>query len=420
MLFFLCAADLETVLEIVSIMKQIPKKLAVLTPVYSPYRGGIGVVAHANARMAAEGGYDTTILTPWYGWIRKRNIPSREQDGSITIRRLRPLFSVGNAAVLPQLFWALRSFRRAHFHYPFLDAALALLLARFVWGTRYVVTYHMDLVGKKPHERLIFQIYTALFLSLVIKYADRVFISSLDYARQSKLAPFFAAYRSKMVILAHPVDTDIYRAAADPAHESIREKHSLSSDQSVVLFVGGLDDAHYFKGVEYLLEAFETLIRMLEHARRFPLPALLLVGYGNLINHYQNLAGQLGIADKVIFAGRIAEEKELAAYYSLAAVTVLPSVDSSESFGLVLIESMACGTAVIASDLAGIRSVVRDSVNGYLVPPRNVERLAERMFELLNDPSRAHEMGKNGRRIVEEEYSYKAIKQSFLGQIQQV
>lgn len=390
------------------------KRLAVLTPVYSPYRGGIGVVADANARMAAEGGYDATILTPWYGWMRKRKIPSRQKDGVVTIRRLRPLFSVGNAALLPQLFWALRSFRRAHFHYPFLDAACAMLLARFVWGTRYVVTYHMDLVGKKFHERMIFRIYTAIFLPLILKYADRIFISSLDYARQSKLAPFFEAYRSKMVVLPHSVDTNIYGVADESKHEAIREKHSLSSDQSVVLFVGGLDDAHYFKGVEYLLEAFEALTRMLEQARRYPLPALVLVGYGNLINHYQNLAGQLGIADKVIFTGRIAEEKDLAAYYSIASVTVLPSVDSSESFGLVLIESMACGTAVIASDLPGIRSVVRDSVNGYLVPPRNIERLAEKMFELLNDPSRAHELGKNGRRIAEEEYSYNAVKQSFL------
>jgi len=391
-----------------------PKKLAVLTPVYSPYRGGIGVVAHANARMASEGGYEATVLTPWYGWMRKRKIPSQEKEGAITIRRLRPLFSLGNAAVLPQLFWSLRKFRQAHFHYPFLDAAFAMVLARLVWGTRYSVTYHMDLVGKKSYEKIIFRAYTFFFLPLILKHADRIFISSLDYARQSKLASFFAKYRSKMTVLPHSVDTDVYTKTDEAVLETIREKHSLSSNQPVVLFVGGLDDAHYFKGVEYLLEAFEALTRMLEQARRYPLPALILIGYGNLINHYQNLAGQLGIADKVIFAGRIAEEKDLAAYYSLAAATVLPSVDSSESFGLVLIESMACSTAVIASDLAGIRSVVRDSVNGYLVPPQNVERLAERMFELLNDPSRAHELGKNGRRIIEEEYSYKAVKQAFL------
>ncbi|MBI4250463.1 glycosyltransferase [Candidatus Uhrbacteria bacterium] len=395
-----------------------PKKLAVLTPVYSPYRGGIGVVAHANARMASEGGYETTVLSPWYGWMRKRKTPSQEKDGTIIIRRLRPLFSLGNAAVLPQLFWSLRKYRRAHFHYPFLDAVLAIVLARLVWGTRYSVTYHMDLVGKKSYEKIIFRVYTFFFLPLILKYADHIFISSLDYARQSKLALFFAKYRAKMTVLPHSVDTDVYTKADEAALETIREKHSLSSNQPVILFVGGLDDAHYFKGVEYLLEAFEALTRMLEQARHYPLPALILVGYGNLINHYQNLAGQLGIADKVIFAGRIAEEKDLAAYYSLAAATVLPSVDSSESFGLVLIESMACSTAVIASDLAGIRSVIRDSVNGYLVPPRNIERLAERMFELLNDPSRAHELGKNGRRIVEEEYSYQAVKQAFLKTIE--
>jgi len=96
-------------------------------------------------------------------------------------------------------------------------------------------------------------------------------------------------------------------------------------------------------------------------------------------------------------------------YYRLAQVTVLPSVTMGEAFGLVLLESMACGTPVIASNLPGVRSVVRDGVDGFLVAPGDAEELGRKMRVLLDDSSQRRAMGKAGRDKVVERYSWEHI-----------
>lgn len=388
-------------------------KLAVLTPVFSPYRGGIGVSAHANAKMARERGYEVTVYTPWYPSLQKKGVPQRETVDGFRVQRLTPLFSYGNAALLPQLFFLLKRFDAIHLHYPFLEVASCVLFARLIFRKKYIVTYHMDLIGKRRFDRFLFNLYTAAVLSWVIHFADKIIVSSLDYARASRLAVFLkTSTREKIVSIPHSVDTNVYAREIDTA--VLRAKYGIAEKQQVILFVGGLDSAHYFKGVEYLLEAFELLVRMMEQNQQRPLPVLVLVGYGNLISSYQNLAGQLEISDKVIFAGALESQRLLVQHYSLAAVTVLPSIDQSESFGIVLIESLACSTPVIASDLPGIRSVVKDGINGYLVAPRDVNGLAKKMYALVCDPEQARSMGNTGRTLVEKEYSYQHIKEMFL------
>ncbi|MBI4272654.1 glycosyltransferase family 4 protein [Candidatus Uhrbacteria bacterium] len=390
-----------------SVRKQ---KFAVLTPVFSPYHGGIGVVAHANAKMAHERGADVTVFTPWYSSLRKKEVPSNETVDGVKVKRIHPFFSYGNAALVPQLFFQLRNFDKIHLHYPFLEVAIPVLFAHLFFKKKYILTYHMDLVGKGALNRFIFQAYTAIILPLILRYADAIIVSSLDYTRASRLGKYIGQYRAKMIVLPHSVDTNVYIRRET---KSQREQYGLKEGQQTILFVGGLDSAHYFKGVEYLLEAFESLVRMMEERHDHPLPVLILVGSGNMISYYKNIAGQLGIADKVIFAGSADSQESLAQQYSLATVTVLPSIDQSESFGIVLIESLACGTPVIASDLPGIRSVVKDGVNGFLVSVKDVNALAVKLHSLLRSPQEARNMGDAGRAIIEKEYSYRHIKELF-------
>jgi glycosyltransferase involved in cell wall biosynthesis len=80
-----------------------------------------------------------------------------------------------------------------------------------------------------------------------------------------------------------------------------------------------------------------------------------------------------------------------------------------EAFGMVLIEAMACGKPVIASNLPGVRSVVNDGEDGLLVEPGNVADLAAKIRQLLDDPQRRQEMGKRGRAKVERKYAWDAI-----------
>lgn len=123
-------------------------------------------------------------------------------------------------------------------------------------------------------------------------------------------------------------------------------------------------------------------------------PHVRFVGAGRQLSTYQSLAEELGVSEQCVFVGSVPHEtmfREMAA----AALTVVPS--RSEAFGLVNVESMSVGTPVIASAVGGIPEIVRDGVDGFLVPPDDPEALAEKIGVLLSNPALREQMGRNAR-----------------------
>jgi D-inositol-3-phosphate glycosyltransferase len=145
-----------------------------------------------------------------------------------------------------------------------------------------------------------------------------------------------------------------------------------------VLFVGRIQR---LKGLEVLVRAF---------GRLGDLDARLLVVGGQPgttpesreISRLQHLVTRVGIEDRTTFVGAVAHER-LPLYYSAADVTVMPS--SYESFGLVAVESLACGTPVVATRVGGLTSIVHDGETGLLVPWRDAGMFAERLRRVLED-----------------------------------
>ena len=90
---------------------------------------------------------------------------------------------------------------------------------------------------------------------------------------------------------------------------------------------------------------------------------------------------------------------------------ILPSTDSSEAFGIVLLEAMACGKAVLASDLPGVRTLIKEGVNGYLLIPKNIVDIEEKLTKMMINTDLLKKYGANGRKLVEEKYSWKKIGQ---------
>jgi glycosyltransferase involved in cell wall biosynthesis len=224
-----------------------------------------------------------------------------------------------------------------------------------------------------------------------------VLATSLDYAGASRLAPLMRARPGLVGELPNGVDVARFHPGVDG--EPLRARYGLERDARVVLFVGALDRAHYFKGVEVLLQAVAR--------NDDPSTRLVVVGEGNLRSTYQAWTAELGLEDRVVFCGRVSDE-ELPAHYALCDLLVLPSVTMGEAFGVVLLEAMACGKPVIASNLPGVRSVVSDAEDGLLVRPEDVDDLAEKIEVLLDSPRR-EEMGRRGRAKVEEKYAWRRI-----------
>ena len=222
----------------------------------------------------------------------------------------------------------------------------------------------------------------------------------MDYIKNSNIAGYYNKHKDKFVEVPNGVDSEHFRPM--PKDESVLAKHDLTKDNKVIIFVGGLDRAHYFKGIFYLIEAFKLIEQKMPEAR------LLIVGEGDMVPEYKNLASQLQIGNKVIFPGGVGHD-ELPKYYNLADVEVLPSTDKSEAFGIVLVEAMACGKPVVASNLAGVRSVVDEGENGYLSKPKDVEDLASKLYKLLADNELARKMGENGRQKAVAQYDWQVV-----------
>jgi glycosyltransferase involved in cell wall biosynthesis len=358
-------------------------------------------VAWHNARELARLGHRVHVFTA--GRTRGPATPEGGAPEGVLVHRLRPLLRLGNAPLLPGLFPALRRFDLVHLHYPFFFGAEIVLAACCLFGVPYVITYHNDveLAGRlAPVPRL----HHRLAGRRVLAGARRLLFTTRDYGTTSFAASLAGGPTAGE--MPNGVDVDRFAPAAGSG-EAVRRRHGLASggasgraEEAVVLFVGGLDRPHYFKGLPVL---FEAVRRLGSRA-----PRVLVVGDGDLRPDYERLVAEQGLGERIRFAGRVADAA-LPAYYAAADLVVLPSVTRGEAFGVVLLEAMASGRPVIASDLPGVRAVVRATGGGLLTPPGDAAALAAAIGALAADSTRRAELGQAGRRAVTAQFAWPAI-----------
>jgi glycosyltransferase involved in cell wall biosynthesis len=375
-----------------------PLRIAHVTATFPPYWGGTGNVAWHNARELARRGHEVHVFTaggsaPGPGRPAGDGSDPIDPEG-VRVHRLTPLLRVGNAPVLPGLLPALRGFDLIHLHYPFFVGAELVWAAARLFRVPYVVTYHNALIGAGARAPL-FRFWEAVPGRLTLGGSARVAAVSLDHAAAQpslqRLSP------GTLAEVPNGVDTTVFHpGAADPG---LRAAFGIPADAPLLLFVAALDRAHYFKGLDRLLDAL-TLLR--------PHPAhLLVVGDGDDRARYEARVDTLGLRPMVRFAGAV-PHRATARYFASAELLVLPT-GPPESFGMVLVEALACGTPVVASDIPGVRAVVRSTGGGLLVPPGDAGRLAETIAALLADPDRRAHLASSGRAAVLAHYSWPAV-----------
>lgn len=168
-------------------------------------------------------------------------------------------------------------------------------------------------------------------------------------------------------------------------------KHSLGLQRNIV--VGSAGRLIPRKGYDYLLRAMPDI------KKAFPDVKLVLAGDGEEKENLKMLANELDIQESVVFLGN---RKDITEVINSFDVFVLPSL--SEGLGVVVLEAFAAGKPVVASNVEGIPEMVINGENGFLVPIKDSDALAERIITLLKDPLLASRMGKKGRRLVEENF----------------
>jgi D-inositol-3-phosphate glycosyltransferase len=223
----------------------------------------------------------------------------------------------------------------------------------------------------------------------VLEMADRIIAATL--AEESQLQFLYQANEEKIVVIPPGVDVShFYPIQPEEAKCVI----GVPEDESMLLFVGRIEP---LKGVD-------TLIRAIAHMHSsgvsilFPHYLAIIGGDPNAKTREMNtemarlqaLSRELGLEDLIVFLGKRSQQS-LPYYYSAADVLIMPS--HYESFGMVALEAMACGTPVVASQVGGLAFLIQDGETGFVVPGGDPLALSERLTQLLSQPELRRRLG---------------------------
>ncbi|MEA3327907.1 MAG: glycosyltransferase [Chloroflexota bacterium] len=223
----------------------------------------------------------------------------------------------------------------------------------------------------------------------VIQSADRIITATK--AEHSQLESLYGLNHQKVVVIPPGVDTHhFYPIPPDEAKEAV----GIAPNERMALFVGRIEP---LKGVDTLIRAM-AIVK--QKCRSFVCPHYLAIIGGDPeedeekmsaeMRRLQTLCRNLGLDEMVLFLGKRAQNT-LPYYYSAAEVVVMPSF--YESFGMVALEAMACGTPVIVSRVGGLAFLVRDGETGYFVPAQDPEALAQKLRSIFVNEDLRKQLG---------------------------
>jgi len=234
--------------------------------------------------------------------------------------------------------------------------------------------------------------------------AEKKIVQTVDYLvatapeERASLMRDYGAHGDQIALIPCGVDPALFH----PANREASKAALGLTGKRVALYVGRHEEN---KGLRTLLAALELLGK---GDPSFARDVRVLIVGGD-VRDRERLDEELlarGLAGWVAAVGAKPQEK-LPLYYRAADVCVMPSY--YETFGLVAVEAMACGTPVIASRVGGLKSTVLDGVTGYLVPPRDPGALAARLAEVLADPSLALHLGQSAARRVQHLFTWPRV-----------
>ncbi len=356
-------------------------KILIVTPYFPPNIGGAENYAfNLSKGLMKECNYEIVVITSNH---EDKTCKEETLEG-MKIYRLPYPFKVSNTPVSfkweKQIKYIIQKEQpdliNAHTPVPFIsDLACRIAHKKKI---PFLLTYHNDLSKDNLILNLICKAYYLVMGNKTLNKSDKIIATSKYYAERSN---HLKKRKNKIEIVSPGVNIS-----------SIKSRTIKNS----VLFVGQLDKTHAHKGLNYLIEAVSKIKNL----------KLIVVGKGDNLENYHQLTRDKNI--DALFTGHISDEK-LTEYYNSATMTILPSYNISEGFGMVLIEAMACKKPVIGSNIGGIPYAISDNKDGLLVPPKDSQALADAITKILNNPKLAKQMGENG---------YKKVKENFTWEIQ--
>jgi glycosyltransferase involved in cell wall biosynthesis len=344
---------------------------------YRPHTSGLTIYAERLANALAHRGHDVTVLTSQY----EPELPRLQWIEGVRVVRFPVAFRVSKGVISPTIgLIATRLVRQNDaliLHLPQFDAAGIALRGR-LFGKPTVITYHCDLfLPSGPFNEVVNQVVHGMN-RLAASFADRIVTYTQDYADNSS---FLNRYRQKLTIIPPPVELP----EVPPYEiEGFTNRYNPNGQRPVIGMAARFATE---KGVEVLLDALPVV------KEKYPDTRVLYAG------QYQDVLGELeyfrrlsGRIQKLMvdgsweFLGVLPPEK-MACFYPNLDVLVVPSLNSTEAFGLVQIEAMMNGVPAVASSLPGVRQPVKMTGMGEVVPIGDPAALAEALIQIFDHPA---------------------------------
>ena len=275
----------------------------------------------------------------------------------------------------------------AHGH-PYLSSYVACRMAK-KWRKPFILTQHNTFIDFGSWLNFVEHVNDFTLGKKVLKASSKVIVVSkktMEYVLR------LGADKFKTLLLYNGVDTDRFHPMNK---QESRGKLDLPKNGFLILTVRRLV---YKNGLDTLIDAALPVIR------DNPDILFVIVGKGPDANLIKKHTKRLGINNNVIFTGFVSDEK-LPLYYSSADLFVLPS-RSGEGFPLTVLESMASGLPVIATNTGGIPEAIRNTVNGILIPPKKPKALADAILKLFSSKETLRKMGSAARNTVKEIFTW--------------
>lgn len=353
--------------------------LQVLT-YYRPWISGLTIYVERLSRGLVRSGHHVTVLTSQYD----RSLPLTETVDGVRVVRAPVAVRVSKGVIMPGFGFLARRLLAEHdvlhMHLPQFDGAGLALNAR-LRRTPSLLTYHCDVQLPAGLVNRVAQPVVWGMNEVAARLTDRIVAYTDDYARHSHL---LSRHMHKVKVIPPPVEI-APPTEADRAAFRAKWLSPVAGGASGPV-IGMAARLATEKGVEVLVDALEIVRRAHPGAR------VLFAGPHRNVLGEEAYAARLAprfaaLGDAWTFTGSL-QGAELASFFAECDATVLPSLNSTESFGLVQVESMLCGTPSICSDLPGVRVSVQTTGMGKVVPIGDARALAEAIAEVTGERHR--------------------------------
>jgi glycosyltransferase involved in cell wall biosynthesis len=336
---------------------------------YRPYTSGLTIYVQRLATALARRGHAVTVLTSQYD----PSLPLTEMMDGVRIVRAPVVARVSKGVLMPNFGWLATALALQHdamsLHLPQFDASGLALRGRIL-RQPVVLTYHCDLLLPPGLLNRVANQIVNVSNRIAGELATTVVAYTQDYADHS---PYLSRYQSKLRVIPPPVD--VHPITPDKV-AAFRERWNIRGP-----IIGMAARLAAEKGVEVLLNALPRILQVSPDAR------VLYAG------QFENVLGEEAYAMRLAplfeqyrnhwtFLGTLGAE-DMAAFFSNCDTLIVPSLNSTESFGLVQVEAMLCGTPCIASALPGVRQPTLQTGMGLVVPIGDSDALAEAILRIL-------------------------------------